>query len=176
MGIECATAASAAMGITLLGGDPRPGRQLRGAVTAPFDPAAIADGDALTFAVDQAPPTTIHLTAADNTWDALLARIRGAVGHAVADRTTSGALRLAGAKTGDRAARDRGFQHGSLELAGSPATLAKLGLVAGVTFGAGTDLVVRRRFFFEPPPNGPHAITSLELSGSAELVTHVAGF
>lgn len=145
-------------------------------VGAPFDPAAIVDGDAFTIARDQAAPTTVRFTAADSTWDALLARIRGAIGHAVADRTPSGALRLAGAKTGDRAARDRGFQYGSLELAGPPATLAKLGLVAGVTFGAGTDLIVRRRFFFEPPPNGPHAITSLELSGSAELVTHVAGY
>jgi hypothetical protein len=145
-------------------------------VGAPFDPAAIVDGDVFTLAVDQAPPITIRFTAPDTTWDALLARVRGAVGHAVADRTLSGALRLVGTKTGDRAARDRGFQYGSLEFAGSPATLAKLGLVGSLTFGAGTDLVVRRRFFFEPPPNGPHAITSLELSGSAELVTHVAGY
>lgn len=145
-------------------------------VGATFDPATIVDGDAFTLAVDQSPPTLIRFAAADTTWDAVLARIRGAVGHAVADRTPSGALRLAGTKTGDREARARGFQYGSLELAGSPATLAKLGLVAGVTFGAGVDLVVRRRFFFEPPPNGPHAIASLELSGSAELVTHVAGF
>lgn len=145
-------------------------------VGAPFDPAALVDGDSFTLAVDQAPPTSIRFAATDTTWDALLARIRGAVGHAVADRAPSGALRLAGTKTGDRAARDRGFQYGSVEIAGDPAVLAKLGLVAGLTFGAGTDLVVRRRFFFEPPPNGPHAISSLELSGSAELVTHVAGF
>jgi hypothetical protein len=145
-------------------------------VGAPFDPAAIVDGDAFTLAVDQAPPTTVRFVAADTTWDALLARIRGAVGHAVADRARSGALRLAGTKTGDRAACDRGFQYGSLELAGAPATLARFGLVAGLTFGAGVDLVVRRRFFFEPPPNGLHAITSLEVSGSAELVTHLAGY
>lgn len=143
---------------------------------APFDPAAIVDGDAFTLAVDQAPPAVVRFAAADTTWDAVLARIRAVARQAVADRTPAGALRIAGTKTGDRAARDRGFQYGSVEIAGSPAVLAKLGLVAGVTFGAGTDLVVRRRFFFEPPPNGPRAITSLELSGSAELVTHVAGY
>jgi hypothetical protein len=146
-------------------------------VAGGFDPTAIADGDSFLVSIDQARPfTTVRFTNDDRSWDAVLARINGALGQRVADRTERDQIRLTGAKTGGQSARERGWQHGSIELGGSSSTLIKLGFLPGLTVGAGTDLVVRRRFLFEPPSTGPHAIHSIELSGSAELVTHVAGF
>lgn len=143
---------------------------------SPFDPSVIASGDSLTLTIDDAPPVLITFGAEDRGWVPALARINGAVGQRVARRTPDGRLQLVGVNSGDRAARDAGWQHGSIEIAGAPASLAKLGLAVGVTFGSGIDFVVRRRLFLEPPTAGARAITRVEVSGSGELVTHIAGF
>ena len=53
--------------------------------------------------------------------------------------------------------------------------VAKLGLVAGTTYGSGEDFAFTNRFLLEPPTSGLRAVTRIELSGNSDLTSYYAG-
>jgi hypothetical protein len=135
----------------------------------------IANLDAFTLGIDSVNHAIVFQTG-DTTAAKIAARINSIVGAIVATVSSTGLLVIAGSKTGDADAKAASMQYGEVALTdGVGAPLAKLGLTAGTTNGKGKDLRFTGRFFIEPPSSGVGAITSVELSGSAEIVTHVAG-
>jgi hypothetical protein len=137
----------------------------------------VANLDAFDLTLDRAAaPTTVVFQTGDTTIGKIVARINATVGAIVASDDGTGKLKLVSQKTGNADAYAAGQQAGRIVLADSVGgTLAKLGLVAGTTYGKGDDIAIRRRLFLEPPTSGSKAVTKLELSGAARLVTHVAG-
>lgn len=137
----------------------------------------IAASDAFTLGVDSV-DHAIVFQAGDTTAAKIAARINSIVGAIVATVTAAGLLKLAGARTGDAEAKaTASMAYGEIALTdGVGAPLAKLGLVDGVTNGSGNDLRFTGRFGpIEPPTSGVGLLSKVELSGSGEVVTHVAG-
>jgi len=136
----------------------------------------IAGGETLVVTVDQGTQTTVTFLAGDTTGAKVAARINAAVGAIVASVATDGNLALSGAKTGGASAKAKAYAYGSIEVGAGSTGLAKLGLAAGTTLGSGEELGLVRRLLLEPPTSGARILTRVELSGSADLVTHAAGF
>lgn len=132
----------------------------------------IVGGDAFTIDDDQGGVKTVTFEAGDTTLAKVIARINAAVGAIVAS-DSAGQLKLTGAKSGGKEAADRTWQYGSIVLAG--AALAKLGLVAGTTYGSGRDESTDMRVLHDFPTSGPMKTTRIELSGAGKIKTHVAG-
>lgn len=141
---------------------------------AAFD--ALTTSDFVSLSIDQSPAQVIGFDGVRSI-DEVIARINGRFGYATASRAEDGQLVLVGRKSGGRYASERGWQHGSIVVAGPGTSLGRLGLGSGGTFyGDAVDLGVSNRLLLEPPTFGKRAITRIEVSGSGELVTHVAGF
>lgn len=132
----------------------------------------IVGGDAFTIDSDQGGVKTVTFEASDTTLAKVVARINAEVGAIVAS-DSAGQLKLTGVKSGGKEAADRTWQYGSIVLAG--AALAKLGLVAGTTYGSGRDESTDMRVLHDFPTSGPMKTTRIELSGSGKIKTHVAG-
>lgn len=138
-------------------------------------PLTVAGGEGFSLQVDSGAVTAIVLEAGDTTFAKIAARINAAMGAIVAS-VVSGVLELDGVLSGNAAALDEGRQFGRLVLSADVSGgLAKCGLVAGTTYGKGTDIPIRRRLVLEPHTSGNGAIVRLELSGSGDMTAHVAG-
>jgi hypothetical protein len=134
----------------------------------------ITNTDTFTLTVDGGSPTAVNFATGDTTIALVIARINAALGLNVASNDGSGNLVLSGARTGGAVASALGHTYGQIVLATS-ATLAKLGLNAGTTLGAGVDIGAMSRFFCDFPSSGARIVTKVELSGSADMITHAAG-
>lgn len=134
----------------------------------------IANGETLQVNVDQGGTVTVTFLTGDTTLAAVVARINAALGAIVAS-SNGGQLQLTGAKTGGADAVARSWQYGTVQVVGGTA-LAKLGLSTGTTYGAGRDVSTTGRIFMEfPGLSSPLAVTSIHLSGSGRIRTHIAG-
>lgn len=130
---------------------------------------SITNTDACTIVVDGA-SVAVAFQTGDTTCDLVVARIN-ALANALIASNVGGQLKLTGAKTGGQGAAAKSFSYGSIVLSG--AALAKLGLAAGTTYGAGDEFQISGRLFIEPSTIKP--ISKVEISGNASLNAFVAG-
>lgn len=103
-------------------------------------PPTLTDGWTAILNIDGLGAVTTSFLAADNTMALAAKRINYAHGAQVASvDPTTGALVIAGTKTGGDDARRAGYAYGSVVIVSGTA-LAALGLTAGTTYGTGADL------------------------------------
>lgn len=138
-------------------------------------PGTVAGAEGFSLQVDVGSVIPVTLEAGDTTFAKIAARINAAMGAIVAT-VVAGVLQLEGVLSGGETASDEGRQFGRITLSADVSGgLAKCGLVAGTTYGKGIDIPVRRRLVLEGHTSGNGAIDRLELSGSGDMTTHVAG-